>query len=73
MAGGEVCSLTFKAWAKGLLAAAIGGAANAVTLVIVDPLSFNGTPEGLHRLAYVTVVSGVLAGAMYLKKSPVPE
>jgi hypothetical protein len=28
-------------WIKGLIAAAIGGAANAVTMLIVDPQQFN--------------------------------
>lgn len=62
-----------KAWGKGLIAAFIGGSSNALTLVIVDPLDFNASPEGVKKLLIAALVSGVVAMAMYLKQSPVPK
>jgi len=59
-------------WLKGLAAATIGGAANAVVLLIADPQAFNFT-DGLQRLITVTVVSGIVSAAAYLKQSPLPN
>ena len=59
-------------WFKGLIAAFIGGAANAVVLMIVDPATFN-IKEGLSKVGTVALVSGIVSAAMYLKKSPVPN
>jgi len=58
-------------WAKGLLSAAIGGAANGITVTFVDPASFN-LQEGIGKLGTVIVISAVVAMAMYLKKAPLP-
>jgi hypothetical protein len=57
-------------WIKGLVAAAIGGAANAVTMLIVDPQQFNFT-DGLSKLGSVAGVGALLSVAMYLQKSPI--
>ena len=59
-------------WVQGLLAAAIGGGANAITLVIVDPSTFNLT-TGFGHLVTVTATSALLAVAMFLKQSPLPS
>jgi acyl-coenzyme A synthetase/AMP-(fatty) acid ligase len=59
-------------WIKGLLSAVIGAAANGVTVVIVAPESFN-LESGLPKLISVMAVSAILAAAMYLKQSPLPE
>lgn len=59
-------------WLKGLLAAVIGGAANALTMVIVDPLNFNLT-NGVNNLLSVAATSAIVAAAMYLKQSPLPN
>jgi hypothetical protein len=59
-------------WLKGLLSAIIGGAANSVTVMIVDPMAFN-LDTGLHKLGTVALVSAILSAAMYLKQSPVPK
>jgi hypothetical protein len=59
-------------WLKGLVAAFIGGAANAVTATIVAPESFNFN-EGLGKVFQLSLVSGLVSAALYLKKSPVPD
>ena len=59
-------------WFKGLIAAVIGGAANAVTLMIVDPMVFN-LETGWQKLLGAAAVNALVAGAMYLKQSPVPN
>ena len=58
-------------WGKGLISAVIGGAANAITVAIVDPIAFN-LQEGASKLISVAVVSAIVAAAMYLKQSPLP-
>ena len=55
----------------GLGAAVIGGASNAITLLLVDPGSFN-FDTGLDRLWKVAAVSAILSAAFYLKQSPIP-
>lgn len=60
------------AWVKGLLAAAIGGAANTITVVIVDPVNFN-LVTGAGKVATVAAVGAIMSAAAYLKKSPIPE
>jgi hypothetical protein len=57
-------------WLKGLLTALIVGAANAITLTIVNPAIFNF--EDLGRLGLVALVSGIISVAAYLKQSPLP-
>lgn len=59
-------------WLKGLLAAAIGGAATSVGVMVADPLSFN-FQDGAGRLATVAGVSALVAVASYLKQSPLPD
>lgn len=59
-------------WLYGMISAAIGAAANGVTVVIAAPESFN-FGEGLPKLLSVMAVSAILAAAMYLKQSPLPE
>lgn len=51
----------------GLGAAVVNGAAGAIALVIVDPLTFN-LQEGLGKLLTAAAVSGILAAANYLKQ-----
>lgn len=62
----------WKVWLKGLVAAAIGGAANSVALLIVDPMTFN-FGEGIGRVKTVALTSALLSVAMYLQKSPLPN
>lgn len=63
--------MNWKVWLKGLAAAAIGGAANGVTAIIVAPESFN-LQAGWKNLASMCAVSAVVSIALYLKQSPVP-
>ena len=58
-------------WIKGLISAIIGGAANAVTVMVVDPVNFNLT-ESAGKLGTVAIVGAVVSAAMYLKQSPIP-
>jgi hypothetical protein len=63
--------MDWKLWLKGLASAAIGGASNAVTMMVVDPINFN-LQDGIGKLGSVAAVSALVSAAMYLKKSPVP-
>ena len=63
--------MKWQQWLKGLLSAIIGGAANAVTVMIVDPMAFN-LNEGSSKLITVALVSAIVSAAMYLKQSPIP-
>lgn len=58
-------------WLKGLASAAISGAANGITVLIVAPDTFN-LQEGVGRLGSVCVVGAIVGAAMYLKQSPLP-
>ncbi len=60
-------------WLRGLISAVIGGAANAITVVIVDPITFNLFEGGAMQLLTVVIVSAIVAMAMYLKASPLPD
>jgi hypothetical protein len=60
-----------KAWIYGLISAAIGAAANTVTVMIVAPETFN-INEGLGKVGMVAGISALVAVANYLKKSPLP-
>lgn len=64
--------MNLKTWAHGLAAAVIGGAANAVTVMIVDPINFN-LAGGLVKLGQVALVSAIVSAALYLKQSPIPD
>lgn len=59
-------------WLYGLLAAAIGGGANGVAVVIVAPETFN-LQAGLSKLLTVTAVFAIVSASMYLKQSPLPK
>jgi len=64
--------MNWKLWLKGLASAVIGGAASAVTVTIVDPTNFN-LNEGLQKLGTVALVNAIIAAALYLKQSPLPN
>ena len=57
-------------WGKGLLAAVIGGAANAACASVVDPAAF-GLGD-LTKLGKLALASGVISMLFYLKQSPLP-
>jgi hypothetical protein len=59
-------------WVKGLVAAAVGGAANSIVNIGIAPETFN-FQDGLGRLAAAAGASAILSMALYLKQSPVPS
>ena len=63
--------MDWQLWLKGLIAAAIGGAANAVVAMIVDPAAFNFAEGGTKLLTFAGV-SALISAALYLKQSPLP-
>jgi hypothetical protein len=67
-------------WAKGLLAAAIAGAANGVitgfAAVGIDPSHFNlqaGLKSTLAIAGVSALMSALIGAAAYLKQSPLPS
>jgi hypothetical protein len=70
----------FELWLKGMLAAAIAGAANGIitgfAAVGIDPAHFNLQSGFRNTLAIASVsagMSGIIAVAAYLKQSPLPD
>ena len=61
----------WRLWMRGLVGAVIGGGANAVTVMIVEPTKFN-LDTGLQPLVQFTLVSMLVSGALYIKQSPIP-
>ena len=49
----------------------IGGAANSVVLMVVDPMTFN-LGEGLGKVGMIAITSAIFSAAFYLKASPLP-
>lgn len=69
--GKKLMEATCVQWAKGLVSAAIGAAANTVTVMIVAPETFN-LEEGLSKVMSVAAIAALVAVANYLKQSPLP-
>jgi len=70
----------FEIWLKGLLAAAISGAAGGVltglAAVGIDPQHFNlqaGIASTLRIGCAAAIINAVIGVAAYLQKSPLPE
>lgn len=59
-------------WTRGLIASAVNGGASAVTLIVLDPMTFN-LQEGWRKLLTGTAVFTVIALANFLKQHPLPE
>ena len=62
----------WRTWLKGLISAIIGAVANSITVMIVDPQAFNLT-NNVGKLGMVAIVSAIVAAALYLKQSPLPN
>lgn len=61
-----------KNWIRGFVGAFIGGVANCITQIIVDPVDYNtSSPEGLHKLGWTALVSGIVSAALFIKQHPV--
>ena len=64
---------TWRQWLNGIIGGFIGGASNAITLIIVDPEKFSPMQVGgWKHLGVVVLVSGIVSAALYLKNHPVP-
>ena len=70
----------FRIWLKGILAAAVSGAAGGVltgfAAVGIDPQHFNlqsGSGETLRIAAAAALINAVIGVAAYLQKSPLPS
>lgn len=64
--------MNWRSWLKGLVAAVIGGAANAVTAVFVAPETFNFTGPGFIATLKMAGAGAFIAFWLYLKQSPLP-
>ena len=66
---------SIEVWAKGIVAAAIAGAANGVitefAAVGIDPAHFN-LHQGFSATLSIAGVSAIIGVAAYLKQSPLP-
>jgi hypothetical protein len=63
---------SIETWVYGLFSALIGGAATAVSMIVVDPMTYN-LHDGWRKLIEVALVSGIMSAAFYLKQSPLPK
>jgi len=63
--------MTWQTWVRGLVGAIVGGAANAITIMIVDPQNFNFQSGGSKLLTFAGV-SALISAALFLKQSPIP-
>jgi hypothetical protein len=61
-----------RAWVHGVVSALVGGAANAITVMVIDPVKFN-LHDGWKNVLSAAAVSGVVAVAFYLRKFPTPD
>lgn len=61
----------WRTWLHGLIGAIIGGGANAIVVMVVDPAGFNFA-EGFTKLWQFTALSALVSGALYLKQTPLP-
>jgi hypothetical protein len=64
--------VNWKAWIYSIIAAAIGGAATALSAVIVAPATFNFTGAGWTNLWHMAVVGAIIPVLTLLKQSPLP-
>lgn len=65
--------VNWKAWIHGLGSAFIGGGANVVATMVIDPDDFNITNGGISRIGALWMASGIVSAALYLKQSPLPR
>lgn len=59
-------------WGRGLVSAALSGAAGAVGLIVIDPLHFNLLQGGWKDLLAGALVFAIIGAANYLKEHPDP-
>ena len=68
----EYIKTNLRLWLRGLIGAIIAGGAHSITAVVVAPETFN-LHGGLLKLLQLGVGGGIISGAFYLQKSPLPE
>lgn len=59
-----------RTWIYGLIAGIIGGTANTLAAVFVDPVAFNF--NDLPKLGKLAMAGAVISLVLYLKQSPLP-
>ncbi len=58
----------------GVLGAALNSAASSITVIVVDPSTFNiSTAGGLKHVMAVVAVSAIVGMAIYIKQHPIPQ
>jgi len=65
--------MNFKVWLHSLAAAAIGGAASALSAVLVAPTVFNFTKLGLEHIGALALTGAGIPVLALLIKSPLPS
>ncbi|MFA6321798.1 MAG: hypothetical protein WCY36_08105 [Candidatus Omnitrophota bacterium] len=63
--------MNWKAWIIGLVSAIISGGANAITVAIIAPETFN-LDTGLSKLAMAVIAGAIIGVSNYLKTKPLP-
>lgn len=63
---------TFLKWVKGIIGAAIGGAANSIAMMGIKPEVFNFS-DGIGNLGAAALSGAIIAAALHLAKSPIWE
>jgi hypothetical protein len=61
---------SFKKWLRRLVASVIGGAANTIVAMLVDPKAFN--LSDLPKLGNFALGAAIISLALYLAKEPLP-
>lgn len=64
--------MSFPNWLKRMIAAFIGGAFNAMAVVVIDPFAFNFSGQWRKTLG-VAVAGGILAVSGFLRQFPGPD
>lgn len=65
--------MNWKTWLHSLVAAAIGGASNAMLGAVAMPETFNFTHQGWENLAKLAIMGGIVPVLTLLKQSPLPN
>ncbi len=61
-----------RVWWRGLVAAIVAAASNAITVMIVEPQHFN-LQDGFDKVGQVALSSGFVGAVLYLKQHPLPD
>lgn len=64
-------AMNWRNWLHGLGSAFIGGGANVIATMVIDPEDFN-VQNGIPKIMSLWVASGITSAILYLKQSPLP-